>query len=161
MRIALFGSLGDRWPAGVGQTENLGHLVKSFANGIIGRLANQFVVTVILEQHDLAVAAAHNQRQHRELRCLVEQKVRVDMRFDMVNRIERFMFGQCQRSRRQRTDQQRADQSRHRCAGNRVDFVPATGLDDGPINHRQHYFEMRPRRHLWHHAAIDSMNIDL
>ncbi len=55
--VAMERGFGDRGAARVGEAENLGHLVKSFANGVVLGLAEQGVVEVAAEQGELAVAA--------------------------------------------------------------------------------------------------------
>ena len=48
-RVAILGFFADAWPARVGQTEDLGYLIKCFADGVIASLAEQAVLEVVAE----------------------------------------------------------------------------------------------------------------
>ena len=53
LRITELSCFGDSRATRVGQADNLGNLIKCFTNSVILSLANELVVTVVLEKDEL------------------------------------------------------------------------------------------------------------
>ena len=113
IRITRLSRARNRRAARVGQAENFGHLVKSFADNVILSLSQQLIVAVAAKKYKLRMSARDNQGQKGKARLrfwlgklnrprrLLSNKIDVDMSLDVMHRVERFTMQNRQRSRRQ------------------------------------------------------------
>ena len=102
IRITRLSRARNRRTARVGQAENFGHLVKSFADSVILSLSQQPIVAVAVKKHKLRMSARDNQGQKGKARLrfrqgklnrpgpLLGNKIGVDMSLDVMHRVERF-----------------------------------------------------------------------
>ena len=87
-RVAVLGGSRDGWAARVGQAENFGGLVETFADGVVARGADDFEVVVTLHVDDLGVTAGNDGGEKWEFGLVAAEPVGVDMGFEVVSRVE-------------------------------------------------------------------------
>ena len=102
IRITRLSRARNRRAARVGQAENFGHLVKSFADSVVLGLPQQLIIAVAAKEYQLRVSARDNQGQEGKTRLgfwqgklnrpgrLLGNKIGVDMSLDVMHRVERF-----------------------------------------------------------------------
>src|SRR5579885_2458397 len=66
--LPISGYLLNRRPARIAQAKNTRYLIECLASGIVACTAQQFIVTMPTNQHQLRMRARHDQTQHREAR---------------------------------------------------------------------------------------------
>ena len=66
-RVARFGQAREVGAAGIGQTHQLGGLIKGFTSGVVHRFAQHLVAPHPVDTHQLGVAAGHEQGDEGEL----------------------------------------------------------------------------------------------
>lgn len=89
-------------------------------------------------------------------------KVSVNMRFNMVNRIEGFVFKEGESAGGEGANEQRADKARGVGNGNGVDVVPSKGsLSKSLVDHWVNYLYMAACGYLWYDSSVNGVNIDL
>lgn len=86
------GGLGDGGTARVGKTKDFCYFVEDFADGIIACAANNMKIVMVFHSDNLSVAAGNDKGEERKLRVFLVEPVSVDVRFKMVNSIERFLM---------------------------------------------------------------------
>lgn len=93
-RVALLGALGDRRTAGIGKTEDFGDFIKTFADGVVTRGANDFKMVVLWHVNNLSMTAGDDEREKGEGGGILIGKVEpvgIDVRFEMMNGVEGFV----------------------------------------------------------------------
>lgn len=68
--VAILSAFGDRGAAGVGQTEDFGDLVETFADGIVAGGADDLKLVMGGHVDDLSVATRDDEGEKRKGRCL-------------------------------------------------------------------------------------------
>src|SRR5579885_247494 len=176
--LGLARGLLDRGTAGIVQAENAGNFVESLAGCIVPCPAQQFILSVGMHQHQLAVRARDDQAEQRKCGiaglklpgiglgragiALLAQPVGIDMRLQVVHPQERQVIGQRERLAHRQTYQQRARQTGTIGRGDGVDILPAAmRLLHRGFDNRQDRRQLLARGHLWYHAAITIVNLDL
>ena len=138
--ITLLGQAVYPRAAGIRQTHHLGTFVKSLARRVIDSLPDDLHVVVSLDQHYLAVAAADQQTQERELGMLtmlaILHKMRQHVALQVVDIHQRNTQTQRQALGKRGANQQRAQQSR--AAGER-NSTELLFLHSGTLEGRIHY----------------------
>ena len=66
--VAMGGGCSDGGAAGVGETEDLGDLIKTFADGVVASGADDLEFVVVGHVDDLGVAARDDEGENREFR---------------------------------------------------------------------------------------------
>ncbi len=89
--VASFGGFSDRWAARVGEAENFGDLVETFANGVVASSADDIEMVVTLHVDDLSVAARNNGGEKREFWLMAAEPVGIDMGFEVVSGVKRLV----------------------------------------------------------------------
>ncbi len=83
----------DDGAAGIAEAEQFGHLVESFAGGVVARLAEQAVVEALADLEEVGVAAADHQgeggKSHRRSGASGFQDDGVNVAFDVIDRDQR------------------------------------------------------------------------
>ena len=124
---------------------------------------------MVAEKRELAVAATDDEGEHAELwllflglvicqfwvRADFGDEIRVDMTFDMVDSIERFLVGNGKRTSSQYTYEQAATKACAVSDGDGIDITPgAARLGDGLADDGVNAFYMAARCYLWYDAAL-------
>src|SRR3954469_22294958 len=104
------------------------------------------------------MATTNNERKHREFWYSFVKEISVYVRFDMMDRVERFLFKYCKSTGGKRSDKKRADKSRGVGNSNSVYVIPSElciskCLVDNWINN----LYMTPCRNLRHDTPICAM----
>ncbi len=148
-------------PAGVGQAEQLRHLVEGFADGVVDGRAEAQIIADAPDGDELGVAAGHEQEQIREGKPVGEARGQ-RVGFEMIDGDEGLAAGQRQRLRHGEPDDDAADEAGTGGGGDAVEVgEPDAGVlqraHDQPVEH----LDMRARGDLRHDAAEGGVLGDL
>ena len=87
--IARFGCFGDGGAARVGEAKNFGNFVEAFADGVVAGSADYFEIIMTVHIDNLSVSAGDNGRKQWKTWFEATEPVSVNMRFEVMGRIER------------------------------------------------------------------------
>ena len=151
----------DLRSARITETEQLRDLVVGFADGIVDGGAEAHIVADVARRDDLGVAARGEEQAVGEFDCVGEAR-RQGVRFEVIDRHQRFLGDQRNRLGGGEPDDDPADQAG---AGRRRDAVELPQADVG-VDHRLgddvvDDLDMGARRDLRHHAAIGGVLVRL
>ena len=148
--------------ARIGQSQQLGRFVKSFACRIVQGLAEQGVAPHPVNPHELGVAARDQQGNERKLGRIVAEKGGQQVPLQVVHAQSRLAQTGRQRAGQARPDQQRTGQARPPGVGHPVDLAQIERrLLEHLLNQRQGPANMVTTGQLRHDTAIGLMQIDL
>ena len=115
----------------------------------------------VVDEQDLGVAAADEQRAHPLLETSVLQLVDGDVRDEVVDAVERLVVGERERLGRRDAHQQRTGEAGPAGDRDRVDVLHAhAGLGVGLLQRRHHRLEVGPAGDLRHDAAEPHVLVD-
>ena len=156
--VAGLGGVGHTRPAGVGQTQGAGHLVKGFSGGIVHRVAQNVVVGVVLHLHDVAVPAGGHQAEERRLQLRVGQVERGNVAPQVVHRHQRLARRVGQPLGKVHAHQHRADEARRKGDGHGVHVVHGlAGVQQGLFDGGADELTVAAAGDLRHHAAVQGL----
>ena len=108
--VAALGQARKLRPAGIGQPQDARGLVKRLARRVVHGLAQQGIVAVVVDAHQVAVAAADHQAHKGRFQILGGQKVGAHVALDVVDRNQRPLRGIAQPLHAADAREQRAHQ---------------------------------------------------
>ena len=148
--------------AGIGQAEQPSDLVERLAGRVVdGGAEHRDVVGDVVDEQDLGVAAADEQRTHSLIEASVLQLVDGDVRDEVVDAVERLVVGQRERLGRRDAHEQCASEPGPAGDRDRVDVLhPQAGLRVGLLQGRDHRLEMGPAGDLRHDAPEPGVLVD-
>lgn len=161
--IAGLGAASDGRSAGVRQTENLGDLVKTFADSIVASGADNFELVMSGHIENLSMAARDDEGEQGELgEGSRIEPVGIDMGFEVVDGIERLLPENGESARGERADEERAEQAWSMSDGDGVDFsFGEVGVLKCLMNNWEDGFKMRAGGDLWNYPTISCKNVNL
>ena len=151
----------DAGPAGVGQPQCAGNLVKGFAGGVVHRAAQHLVAAPVLHHHNVAVATAGHQTEKRRFQVRMGQIVCRDMSPQMVYRHQRFAAGVGKALGKVDTHQHRADQARGKGDSHRIHVGHGHArVGQGFFHRGTDIFNVAAAGDLRHHTAVKGLLLD-
>lgn len=109
MWVAIFGGAGNVWTARVGEAENFGDLVETFADGVVAGGSDDFKMIVTFHVDNLSVATGDNGGDKWKFWLIAAEPVSVDMRFEVMSRIEWLVVEDGERAGGESADEEAAD----------------------------------------------------
>ena len=158
---ALRSTIEQRSPR-IAQPHGPGNLVKCFAGGIITRPCQNPILSIVLDQDNMAVSARHHQANERRFQVRISQIVSRYMTANMVHADQRFTGNQRESLGGCQPDQQCADKPRPLSRGQHINLLERhASLDQRLVNHRQNRLKMHARSDLRNDAAELAVKIRL
>jgi len=160
--VSLLSRFTDRRAARVGETDDFGNFIEGFAHGVVLGLAEKFIVTVVLEERELAMAPADNQGEHWELRLWFAQEIGVHVTFDVVNIVKWFVLDDGKRASGERANEKRTDQTWRVGDTYSVDVIPCDiGTGESFVDDREDNLNVAACGNLWYDTAEGLVDVDL
>ena len=160
--VPALGEFVERLPAGIGQAQHAGHLVKALAGGVVPRGAEDAHVGVPAHVHEHGVPAGDGKAEEGRLELREGEVVRRYVPADVVHRHERHV----QRQRRGLCEihahEQRADEPR-RVSHRHGTYIPARNARrvQRALGKVAYHFRVAARGYLRHHAAVYGVQVRL
>ena len=164
LAVALGGQAVDDGATGVGQSHDLGALVKCLARGVVNGLAQHLHVAGGVDLDNLAVAATDEQAQvgelrHRSLGVFLNE-VGQHMAVQVVDIHQRYVERQSEPLGKRGADVERARQARAAREGDGVDVLAADArLADGLAHNGDNVLLVGPGCQFGDHATIGLMDL--